>query len=629
MSDSNHEALREALLHVQRLRQKEQIAREQLETLIQGLQILNERNSTAEIYRDILGSLQRVIPFDCAAILVQSDNGYLTTAISTDDRLKVSSFPATGIFERCLCGSATAVTRIDRVPEWPEMPDNGGTPLRSALLVVLSGLDQPTIIICASGKASPLKRSDLRMLQAFSPLATQAVRRASELEQLNILVNKLDYYAHYDMLTGLPNRTLFDIRLEQEVAKDAPDFSVLFLDLDNFKHVNDTYGHCVGDMLLGEIAFRLSSAVGHTDTVARLGGDEFAVILRGQQHIPSIFSLCEKLIERVAQPLFLRKSRIVPTTSVGIVIFTEQTQTLQQLMHGADVALYEAKKSGRNGYQLFNLEMKARLDRQNAIESQLKDVVSGGNLWLAYQMINDAHTHECLCLEVLLRWGADHTSAYSPDEFIPQAEATGDICVIGIWVLQQALHELSAWLQADDRHKVAINVSDVQLRRRTFADEVIAVVEASKVRYQQIEMELGEKIVSAKLNATVIDNLKTLRALGVSFAFDDFGSGHSSFLHLQRLPGSRLKIDNVLIADIEHSNKTRQLVAGMIEFAHKLELDVVAEGVETCAQGRVLQAIQCDFVQGYYFSRPVPVGECMKSLQRLEVSSSGRAAGGA
>ncbi len=614
MPESNHEALREALLNIQRVREKEQAAREQMETLIEGLQILNESDSVTSMFREILGSLKRVIPFDCAAILVQSDNGYLSTAVSSDSRLQLSSFQSIGIFERCLGGKAAAVTRIDKVAEWPAMPEHNEEPLQSALLVALPGLDQPTIIVCASSGVSTLKRSDLKMLRTFSPLATQAVQRASELEQLNILINKLDYYAHYDMMTGLPNRTLFDIRLEQELSKDEQNFSVIFLDLDNFKQINDTYGHNAGDLLLGEIAFRISASINPHDTVARMGGDEFALILRGLKDIPSVYAVCERLISKVSEPLYLRKSRVDPTVSIGIALCTDQNQTAQYLMQNADIALYETKKNGRNGYQLFNLKMKTELDRKTTIETKLKNALQNNELWLAYQMIVDANTHDCTCLEVLLRWSPDETSSYCPTEFIPIAEATGEICNIGLWVIERALVELADWLSQDSQNMVAINVSDVQLHRAAFADEVMFVVSQSGIAAQQIELELSERIIAANINEVVIDNLNKLQKFGLLFSYDDFGTGQASFLHLQQLPGSRLKIDKGFIDTIVHSVDSRTLIKGIISFAHTLNLNVVAEGVETIEQANILTSIECDYLQGYCFSRPVPLIECMRSM---------------
>jgi len=610
----NQEALREALLNVQRLREKEQLARGQMETLIQGLQILSDSESVADMYREILATLGRLIPFDAAAILVQNTEGSLVTAICSDDRLRFASFPVTGIFERCLQGKATVVTSPGKILEWPLAADGEDTWLRSALLAELPGLPRPTLLLCASEQKAGLKRNDMKLLQTFSPLATQAVRRASEMEQLNLMINKLDYYAHRDTLTGLPNRAFFDVSLEHELDKAGAEFSVLFLDLDNFKQVNDTYGHAAGDQLLVELAFRLSGVLTERDTVARMGGDEFAIILRGNADIASIYTICDAMIQRLAQPIYIRKFRVDPGVSIGIAVCRDKGQSATGLMQNADIALYVAKNSGRSCYRLFSLEMKKTLVRRNRIKTELKTVVADGGLWLAYQPIVDTITAECHCLEVLLRWGADRTIVYRTDEIVPLAEATGDICSIGLWVMETALTELADWLSADGRRTVAINISDVQLHQLAFYRDVVDLTSRLGIATAQVELELSERIVAADINEIVVENLSQLESCGFGFSYDDFGTGQSSFLHLQELPGSRLKIDKTFVDDIVHSAKRRQLLAGIIDFAHALELEVVAEGVESREQYDVLKAIQCDYVQGYFFARPLPVDRCLWAL---------------
>ncbi len=614
MEENNHEALREALLHVERLREKERIAREQMETLITGLQILNESRSVAEMFHEILGSLQKVIPFDCAAILIRSTGNTISTAISTDNRLRFSNVAIPGVFERALAGRGSAITDIGKVVDWPT-PESGvnDRSLCSAVLTPLPGLSEPMLVVCASTERAKFKKSELKLLQTFSPLATQAVQRAGEMEELNILVNKLDYYAHYDMLTGLPNRTLFDVRLT-EVNDGTDPFSVLFLDLDNFKTVNDSFGHSAGDILLSEIGFRLSSVLGPADTVARMGGDEFAVILRDCHSVQRAYVVCERILRRISEPVFLSKSRIEPGVSIGISLCRGGTDSAQSIMQNADIALYEAKSLGRGRYCLFNLEMKARLDRRSDIEVRLKTALETGEFRLVYQPIYSGRSLRCNTLEALIRWGEDGAIRYRPDEFIPVAESTGDIDAIGLWVLNEAIREWKSWLLDDQLRSIAVNISDVQLRDPELAPLFSAVVEKSNVPASQIKLELSERIVASTIDGIVSDNLEALKNIGFQFSYDDFGTGQSSFMHLQKLPGSTLKIDQSFVNCMADNDEAGNLVAGMIDFAQRLGLNVVAEGVETESQMKRLRALGCDYLQGYYLAKPVPASVCQSIL---------------
>ena len=610
IEDNNQEALREALLHVERLREKERVAREQMETLITGLQILNDSCSVAEMFHEILGSLQKVIPFDSAAILVRSAGNTISTAVSTDERLRFSNVALPPVFERALAGRGSVITDVSKVADWPQSESvvHGDT-LRSAVVTPLPGLPEPMLVVCASTKRAEFKKPELRLLQTFSPLATQAMQRAGEMEELNILVNKLDYYAHYDMLTGLPNRTLFDVRLA-DVNEKTDAFGVLFLDLDNFKSVNDSFGHSAGDILLSEIGFRLSSVLGPSDTVARMGGDEFAVILRECNCVEQAYEVCEKILSRINQPVFLAKSRIEPGVSIGIALCRGGTDSVQNIMQNADIALYEAKSLGRGGYCLFNLEMKSKLDRRSDIEARLKTALEAGEFRLVYQPIYSGESLQCDTLEALIRWGSEDAIKYRPDEFIPVAESTGNINAIGLWVLRQTIADWKAWLLENPQRSVAVNVSDVQLRDAELAGKFNAVIDELEVPASQIKLELSERIVASTIDRIVSDNLQALKKKGFQFSYDDFGTGQSSFMHLQKLPGSTLKIDQSFVNEMSHSIESRNLVAGMIDFAQRLGLTVVAEGVETAAQLSELRALGCDYLQGYYLARPVPLSAC-------------------
>ena len=604
-SDSNEEALREALLNVQRLREKELVAHQQSETLINGLQILNESSSVSDIYTKILGTLQKVIPFECAAILVATSDGHLSTAVCTDSRLKFSRVPVIGVFERCLKGSSAVVNDMSRVKEWPVNDLSSDEPLTSALLVALTGLEQSTLIICAGIKSCNLRKKDLSLLTTFTPLATQAVKRAGEIEKLNMLVSKLDYYAHYDMLTGLPNRTLFDIRLDQELHNTESEFAVLFLDLDNFKDTNDTYGHDAGDVLLSEIAFRITGVLSLNDTIARMGGDEFAVIIRGAMDDDALNALCARIAARVSHPLFLRKNCIRPSVSIGVVSSAHVIKSAQAIMQNADIALYDAKNNGRDCFSLFSLEMKNRINRISDIEKRLKTVLQNNELRLAYQPIFCSKTLTCNIVEVLVRWEINGVAQFYPDEFIPISERTGDIVEIGKWIFNHALVDLLDWLKADSARIVAINISDIQLQNPELSEQLCSIAADIGINPTQIELELSERIVASEINDTISNNLHTLQQEGFGFSFDDFGTGQSSFLNLQKFPGTTLKIDKTFIDELAQSDSQKKLIKGIVNFAHSLDLQVVAEGVETQQQLQALQSISCDYIQGYLLAKPI------------------------
>ena len=609
VGDSNEEALRESLLNVQRLREKEQTALKQSETLIKGLQILNESSSISDIYSKILGSLQGVIPFECAAILVETSEGNLSTAVCTDDRLKFSRIPIAGIFQRCLSGGSAVLNNLSRVKDWPVTDTLECEALSSALLVSLPGLEQSTLIICAGTDRYKLRKKDLSLLTTFTPLATQAVKRAGEIEKLNMLISKLDYYAYYDMLTGLPNRTLFDIRLDQELQRANSAFAVLFLDLDNFKHTNDTFGHDIGDLLLSEISFRITGVLSESDTIARMGGDEFAVIIRGNKSAEALNELCKKITYRVSQPMFLGKNNIEPSVSIGVLPAAQDVGVAQIIMQNADIALYDAKNKGRDCFSLFSLDMKSSLSRVNEIEKRLKTALNDQEFRLAFQPIVHSASLACDKVEVLLRWEIDGATGYYPDEFIPISEKTGSIREIGRWVFREALQNLSDWLRADIRRSVAINISDIQLQDTELSHQLSTIAAELEINAVQVVLELSERIVASEINSCVSENLTNLQKNGFGFSFDDFGTGQSSFLNLQKFPGTTLKIDKTFIDELAIAENQIKLIRGIVNFAHSLDLQVVAEGVETDYQLNVLQDIGCDYIQGYLLAKPLTLAD--------------------
>ena len=612
---NNHEALREALLNLDRLREHEKTARLQMEALVNGLQVLNECQSVSDMYREILSCLRGLIDFDAATILVEENNGFLSSAVSTDIRLRFKSVPIAGCFDRCLKGRATVLTKVSLVSDWPDsaIPDHAprgdenssdsATPLESALLVSLPSLANRMILICASSVPAKFNKRDLGLLKSFAPLATQAVRRAIEMEKLNYLATTLDHQAHFDQLTGLPNRTFFENQLEN-LGNDGDPYSIMFLDLDNFKTVNDTFGHSAGDILLSEVAFRMSTVIGNQDTVARMGGDEFALIIRSINTYRGMQQLCNALLDCIRQPLYLSNSRITPTASIGVLHPAEIELPSQQKMQKADIAMYTAKELGRNQYCFFDDQMKEQVQTEFVIESLLPSAIKQNEFHLVYQPIFNSQTMICDRAEVLIRWGEGKDTRYGPHLFIPIAEKTGHIVELGQWILQQSLTEFSQWLALSNQNTLSINVSQIQLQRSDFASNFIQLVALANIDCRQIELELSENIVAECIDDVLSENLRILQRFGIRFAFDDFGTGSSSLLHLQKFPGTCLKIDKSFIDDIVDSEDQKRLVAGMIDFSHHMQMHVVAEGVETNEQLDILTELGADYIQGYLLAKP-------------------------
>ncbi len=619
----NQEALREALLNLDRLRKQEKSARLQMETLVEGLQVLNDSQMVGDMYREILECLNRLIEYDYATILVEPEDGFLTSAFASDARSTFSRVPIKGVFERGLNGRAATLTNLSLLPEWPDSQcddntnDTGasnGAPLKSALIINLPTLSDRMMLVCASEQQGKFKRKELDLLKSFAPLAVQAVRRSQEMAQLNYLANTLEHQAHFDLLTGLPNRNYYERRL-QELDDGNEVYSLLFVDLDNFKTINDTFGHAAGDILLSEIAFRMSAVVSDSNIVARMGGDEFSLIIQYSQPRQSVENLCIRLLDAIREPLYLRNSRIIPTASIGVLHTNERNIPRQQKMLRADIAMYGAKRRGRNCYCFFNENMESRVQTEFDIESKLPFAIKQRQFHLVYQPIFDSKSFECNRLEVLARWGKGHETIHSPAQFIPIAEKTGAIVELGEWILQQSLEEIRSWLDQTSNNLLCLNLSPVQLQRSDYSDRFLSQVKSANVDCRQLELELSENFIAESIDKTLSDNLKKLKQHGVRFAFDDFGTGKSSLLHIQKFPGTCLKIDKTFIDNIAQSDDQRRLIAGMIDFSHHLDLDVVAEGVETEQQLDILCELGTDYIQGYLLAKPACAEETLELLE--------------
>lgn len=418
--------------------------------------------------------------------------------------------------------------------------------------------------------------------------------------------------ANYDILTGLPNRMLALDRLKLAVAQAQREktlVGVMFLDLDNFKHINDTMGHDAGDNLLVEASRRISSCLRGTSTVARLGGDEFLVLLPGLKEATGAEQVAERILSGFGSPFMLGGQEVFVTTSIGIAMYPTDSDNTGTLLQHADAAMYEAKHKGKSSWERFAPEMKELSHERLQMESRMRRALELEEFELWYQPIVDATTGEITGAEALLRWNNPIMGMVMPDRFIPLAEETGMIIPIGRWVLEQACAASKRWQEATGRElSIAVNVSPRQFRDPEFVASALHILNECELPADRVALEITERLLlDNSIEAAAI--LHELDRAGIRLSVDDFGTGFSALSYLKSYPFDILKIDKSFIADVLVSDDNSALVRAIITMAHSLSLTVVAEGVEEEAQTNFLNAHNCDFAQGYFYSRPLPESE--------------------
>lgn len=439
---------------------------------------------------------------------------------------------------------------------------------------------------------------------------------------------KIEHLAFYDPLTSLPNRRLLLDRLHQAVTSSSRHQrygALLFIDLDNFKVLNDTKGHTTGDLLLLEVAERLQDCIRESDTVARLGGDEFIVLLESlhensQEAVDISKSIAEKILDQLSRNFMLDGYEYQSSASIGISLFRHHEMDAEELLKRADAAMYQAKAAGRNTLRFYDPAMQDALESRAALERDLRDALANNQLQLYYQM-QAYHNRQIISAEILLRWLHPHHGFISPLKFIPLAEETGLIVPIGQWVLEAACTQLKAW-EGDVNTaflKLSINVSARQFHQDDFVDQVKHAVLSSGIDPDKLDIELTESIVLDDI-AETIRKMEALRAIGVRFSMDDFGTGYSSLSYLTRLPLDKLKIDQSFVRNIGVKDTDAVIVQTIIGMAENLGMEVIAEGVETEEQRAFLEAHGCPVCQGYLFSKPVPLAEFERQLSAAVAS---------
>ncbi|WP_372353217.1 EAL domain-containing protein [Pararhizobium sp. YC-54] len=431
---------------------------------------------------------------------------------------------------------------------------------------------------------------------------------------------RIQFMAHHDALTGLPNRALFDERVASalEHAHVTGQWVALaFLDLDNFKLINDTLGHHAGDELLRVVAGRMLACVRKSDMIVRVGGDEFIILLNSLPPESSIMlARFEAIRAAIGAPVVLAGRSLQVSCSMGVVCYPEHGESATELLANADSAMYRAKEAGRNNLQVFDAQMAAKAHEELQRHEELRDAVASGEFVLHYQPQMNLKTGRIFAAESLLRWQHPQRGLISPGEFIPLAEETGLIVPIGDWVLNEACRQNKAWQDAGlPPIVVSVNVSARQFKERNWVSRVAEALQESGLEACYLELELTESLIMQDV-ASAVATMHELQALGVHLAIDDFGTGYSSLSALKRFPVRRLKIDRSFVQDIPGDADDRAITGAIISLAQKLQMQVIAEGVETQEQVDFLAASGCDDIQGYFFSRPVGPAAFVSLLSR-------------
>ena len=474
---------------------------------------------------------------------------------------------------------------------------------------------------------------ELRFVVSGDDKVSVIVTNVSDYKQAT---ERVKYLATHDTLTGLPNRYLFNDRLKQAMAhaeREKQLLALLFLDIDNFKHINDTIGHKAGDELLKSIANRLMICMRRTDSisrsatealehlVARLGGDEFTILLTDVRNIQDPAIVAQRILKMMSEPFVIGTQEIFVTASMGIAVYPADGNDIDTLLINADVAMYQAKNHGRNNYQYYSESMNIFTFERFAIENKLRKAMDNNEFMLFYQPQIDLSTGRMIGVEALIRWLQPDLVLIKPGQFIPLAEQTGLIIPIGEWILHTACAENRAWQKAGLKPmRMTVNVSSIQFAQNNFLETVSKILSDTGLEPKYLQLELTESTLMQD-SQNAIKKLQSLQTMGIQVAIDDFGTGYSSLSYLKRFPLSTLKIDYSFVKDLITSPNDQAIVKAIINLAHNFNLKVIAEGVENRKQLAFLRGCGCEGVQGYLICPPVNsavLAEFAKKKNHLE-----------
>ncbi|HEY3970722.1 MAG TPA: EAL domain-containing protein [Solirubrobacteraceae bacterium] len=501
--------------------------------------------------------------------------------------------PLNEVTKRCLRWRDAAADVISEIGEQLELSE---TALDRALSMLQRSLDVTLV----------------RMCQSFE------VERRRAHEELHRRQEELAFMATHDALTGLPNRTLILDRVEQMLVRarrNQTPVAALFVDLDNFKHINDTLGHGVGDQLLRAVAARLEAVVRDIDALGRLGGDEFVVVAEGMSLAAGPELIAERLLGALKQPFKLKgaeNTRLVVTASVGVAM--GDRATAEELLRDADIAMYRAKWDGKNGYVVFESGMQDAVQSRMELEMDLRDAFEKDEFFVVYQPTFDLREMVPTGMEALIRWRHPTRGVVQPDDFVPLLEETGLIVDVGRWVLREACRQGAEWREAGREVGVAVNVAARQLDRDEFVQEVREALSESGLEPEQLTIEITETTIMANAEETA-GRLASIKEIGVRVAIDDFGTGYSSLAYLQRFPVDALKIDRSFISKMSNDAEGETLIRTLVQLGKSLSIETLAEGIEQAQELSLLREESCDTGQGFLFARPLDRDECETFLE--------------
>jgi diguanylate cyclase (GGDEF)-like protein len=452
----------------------------------------------------------------------------------------------------------------------------------------------------------------VRMCQSFES------ERQRAHEELSRRQDELAFMATHDALTGLPNRTLILDRVEQMLVRarrSQTPVAALFVDIDNFKSINDTFGHGVGDQLLRAVAMRLEGVVRDIDALGRLGGDEFVVVAEGMSLAAGPELIAERLLAALKQPFKLKgaeSQRLTVTASVGVAM--GDRSTAEELLRDADIAMYRAKWEGKNGYVVFESGMQDAVQSRMELEMDLRDAFEKEEFFVVYQPTFDLRNMVPTGMEALLRWRHPRRGVVQPDDFVPLLEETGLIVDVGRWVLREACRQGAEWREAGHTIGIAVNVAARQLDRDELVTEIVEVLNDTGLEAEALTIEITETTIMANAEETA-GRLASIKELGVRVAIDDFGTGYSSLAYLQRFPVDALKIDRSFISKMRDDLEGETLIKTLVQLGKSLSIETLAEGIEQANELSLLRAESCDTGQGFLFARPLDTAECESFLE--------------
>ena len=578
-------------------------------------------------------SLAKLLGARYGAIGIMDDSGglkqFIHTGISPEQAQVIGQLPqGKGLLGVIIKENIPlCLDDISKDPRRSGFPDFH-PPMKTLLAVPISyhGSVYGRVYLSDKEDGKPFTLEDEELASSFANLLSLVLDSAREMQELKQAKQILHYMAHFDALTGLPNRSLLKDRIEQAIfhAKRNENLvGILFLDIDNFKMVNDTFGHTLGDQLIKSVAYRLSNCLRVGDTAARLGGDEFVVMLTDLTDVQDAAKVASKILDSLNSSFEIEKHDIFVRVSIGISIFPNDAKDLEGLLAYADGAMYHAKKLGKNNYQFFTEEMTSSAQNYIKFEKYLRRALEQNELTLYYQPQIDIETGSIIGMEALIRWFNAELGTVPPEDFIPFAEETGLIVPIGVWVLTNACKQAQQWRLQGFPMRVAVNLSSRQFQpvqnhqqnQHPLLEAVLTALDETGLPPDLLELEITEGILMHHLDTTMAI-LNALKQIGVRLSVDDFGTGYSSLSYLKRFPINVLKIDKSFVHDITTDPNDKAIVSAIAVMAQQLKLDVVAEGVESTEQMEFLRNLRCNFVQGYYISEPLPADEILNFLQQ-------------